>query len=373
MTQVWRILCFCLIFIAFASADVYYLAEGAKNNGNAFAPADYLSQDIVLSQRIKWPDASFSWYGAFDAGQVAANESFYSKCLEAGVGIDIGNGWFVDLGKKKTKTGVGYFRKPTDYLKGGGTIGQNRSAASQEKVSEGLVGIDIAYMGEGVTFRGISIPRWDNDQQEQSLLSFASKFGDADYTVFLYRGDYASLGLNGNTVIGDSLELHMDSKWTQQMNRSLPSGSGSSTTTQEQNGVIDALLGCTYAFDPNTSLTIEYNYNGAGLEGSEYNEMLDYTQNYGPSLYDTYGLLSVAKHYLYERFAQTYTDCKLTLELMNANNLQDQSGFASIGLSQAYDQATVSLVARVFYGADRSEFGFAPIRSTFSAEVEMFL
>ena len=254
--------------ISVLQADVYFLTEAIKYNGNIYSPANYVAKDALFSDKWRLPSSSFTFFGAANIGQAATNEDAYSKCQEIGVDLEIGSGWFADIGKKKIKTGVGFFRKPTDFLKGAASIGLNRSSSAQEKLSEGLIGVDVAYIGDGYTVHEIYAPETASQLWTQNMLSFTTKIGDVDISSYFYnRGtglSDSSLGLNGNTVIGDSLELHLDSKLSKKITQAMP-GIWGATSSRNKYWIYDILLGSTYAIDANTSFTLEYNYNGAGL------------------------------------------------------------------------------------------------------------
>lgn len=386
------------------ATDFYYNALYQKTSvampwpvvsARTSAAADRLTHTFYLSDKLK-TDAC-QWYGTYKLVLDSASgqdptlvpekkTSFTSRILEAGASVELGQGWFVDLGKKKLKTGVGYFKRPTDYLGLAATYGGARSNDAQEKLTEGLLGLEADYLSETYSQKIYYSPHltWDADQSpwykyltssqlsDQLLIQYASRLDMLDYALLAYHRVSGSevawnLGANANLVLGDRVELHGEASVQQTYTQLIVDGVG----VQSRRLVWPAefLLGSTYSFDPNTAWTGEYYFNGKGLAGSDYDRLL----SNAPALAGVYGTLALGRHYLFNRFSRAYPNTKLTLEFLQALNLQDRSGFFSGGILYNTDNANFNLYGRNFFGASATEMGSNNLLWQLGCEAEIFL
>lgn len=144
-----------------------------------------------------------------------------------------------------------------------------------------------------------------------------------------------------------------------------------------------AAIGATYTTPGNLVASLEYHYNGAGLDGDGWDRYFDLAESVSGSpgtsaqlaQLGRYGALMqepASRHSLFARVVQNdLADGKLTLTGIAALSLVDQSGSAQI--EAAYEVATdMILSARIGgnFGGARTDFGSRPSRGFASVGLE---
>jgi hypothetical protein len=87
--------------------------------------------------------------------------------------------------------------------------------------------------------------------------------------------------------------------------------------------------------------------------------------------YDPTDSITLMAEYYYNR--QGLSGDGLAVEAVNAHNLQDGSGVASVRTAKTFDALIVSFRTRAYYGPDRSEFGAGPALWDGTLELRVFL
>jgi hypothetical protein len=112
-------------------------------------------------------------------------------------------------------------------------------------------------------------------------------------------------------------------------------------------------LGLQFDADADTSMLVEYYFNGRGLAGSSLDAVNGHAD---PIVLESYGSFGVSRHYVMERLSRGLGD-GISLEAFNVHSLGDSSGVASFRIEKKHGSTVIALRIRAFYGPQVSEFG----------------
>jgi len=317
---------------------------------------------------------------------------FQGKAEELGLAWQAFPGLFIDLGKKKIEAGAGLFMAPSDLF------GFRESAADDNDslIREGLIGVDLKWLTAFGGLRYFYAPVFDPDDDLSTALGspqtswghtlmFGSRLGPADFALLASRagekgeaGDWR-FGANASWLPADAWVLRLDAALTQTATLAVVESVEPLTLREEELRWFPR-VSVNLEYDPTDSITLmaEYYYNRQGLSGDDLDRALDLerlnnqTGSVAFSPAAAYGAFGLARHYLMERYTQDLGD-GLTVEAVNAHNLQDGSGVASVRTAKTFDALIVSFRTRAYYGPDRSEFGAGPALWDGTLELRVFL
>ena len=139
-----------------------------------------------------------------------------------------------------------------------------------------------------------------------------------------------------------------------------------------------ALAGFTWTNADQLSVMGEYYYNGPGFGGTDYSQVVAYTQalrqapGTGPDVLDQFGTFSAGQHYGFVRVSGKVDDT-LTLAGWTAVNLQDLSGLTGLNFTLTYDKWTVNASVLDAWGSLSTEAGLLPLLWKIDLQVSVFL
>jgi len=311
----------------------------------------------------------------------------------------------VNAGKEVIHPSSGFFRTPLNIISHG-TLGNtaNLSGSAVGTWEEGWVGADLTLMVGGLTISNFFSPRlqWSADVDTvlqyvttaqpdyQDLVRMGVRLGSTDVQVLglLSSGGPGSTdpdvhftaGAGLDTNIGDALTLRAEVSAADSQNRTVVTSGQAplSTATQSVAWAPRALAGFTWTNADQLSVMGEYYYNGPGFFGSDYSQLITYSQSLrnapgtGPDVLDQFGTFSAGQHYGFVRVSGKIDD-QLSLAGWTTVNLQDLSGLTGIVLTLTYDKWTVNASVLDAWGSLSTEAGLLPLLWKIDLEVSLFL
>jgi hypothetical protein len=208
-----------------------------------------------------------------------------------------------DLGRINVRNGVAFGYNPTDYFK----VNAVRSVVSIDPASlrENRMG-SVMARGQALwatgSFTALVSPKLADDPdsgayspdigatnlRDRWLLALSQKVSPAitpQFLLFGAAGQPPQLGLNLTTLFGDATVAYAE--WSGGRSRSLAAQAGVAPDDEAFRSRL--ATGATYTTAANLSLTLEYQYNGAGLDEAGWNALRDGS----PALYRQYRLFTV--------------------------------------------------------------------------------
>ncbi|GEM_PF-3373922 len=201
---------------------------------------------------------------------------------------------------------------------------------------------------------------------------------DLDVTTLGYWSPTPTLALGVSKTASDSLVVYGEAAmlWGGLWPQLIATGSdGGYEFVEPDDGGMRAQMtvGGTYTFQDGTGLSLEYLFNGDGLDGRKFAELVDLAALNGATV-DTWfeslglgrlgglasysGRVLLRQHYLFARLAKDNLWQDVNLELTVLKPLEDSSVTFSSRLEQnVIEGLTVGVHAQAALGPDRSEFG----------------
>lgn len=310
----------------------------------------------------------------------------------------------LSLGKEVVRSGVGFFKNPSDFLVERKTVGFE-SKEDSEKYLEGRILVDLQFFISSYSLQFILSPSitWNDEsnkvlkylssQQETYKVfgKFAGNFYGVDTVAVLCYDGRANTGLNLAYVLGENLELHFEGslrdRETQKLIRemdvtvdlgftNIKVGTTNGIEERELHWVPRVVLGGHYTFsESKVMLMIEYFYNGIGLDGKEWFSTLDEFEkthnafsstnllemaslNTYKTFLDYYGITGITKHYGMFRVYKEF-EIPLSLEIILIKNLVDFSGYLINRWGYSFDIGLIEIGIGFPYGGKKSEFGLS--------------
>ena len=149
------------------------------------------------------------------------------------------------------------------------------------------------------------------------------------------------------------------------------------TTAQTVPWVLRALAGFTWSITTETSLIVEYAYDGLGFAGTDYSNVIQYSRNRlarggaAPDVLGQFGSFEAAQHYAFARLAGNITD-QLTAQGWVEVNLQDPSAMDGIGMTMTNDRWGLSGSITNTWGGSATEAGASPFLWQLDIELKLF-
>jgi hypothetical protein len=317
-----------------------------------------------------------------------------SRVLELGLEWEALPGQLVlDAGKKIIHPSSGFFKTPLNMLSRGATSGMaSSSGAAVSTWEEGWVGADLTWIAGKLSIANFISPRlaWSDgadrslkylslrQDEYNDLLRVGLRLGDADLRFLALASSEGAGGSDPKLRFqaGSGLDINLGDSLTLRAESSVADSKDRLTVVDEDLLAIRdesvrwaprALLGFTWAGKDDLSVMAEYYYNGLGLVGSGYRELIDYSSKRlaaagspGADLLDQYGSFEAARHYLFARVAGTL-DTRLTASLWSAANLQDFSGMTGATLAYTRDSWAATGSVTDDWGGKDTEAGLNPL------------
>ncbi len=311
-----------------------------------------------------------------------------------------------DLGKEVIHPSSGFFRTPLNVISHGAPGGAASLTGSAVGAwEEGWVGTDLTLLIGSFTISNFFSPRmqWSDDvdavlhdvsaQQDdyQDLTRLDVRLGDADVRLlglFSTGGPgsadpalHFTAGAGIDTNIGDAVTVRAEISAVDSQNRTVVTGGPGSYATAAQAiaWAPRALAGFTWTNKDELSVMAEYYYNGPGFIGSDYAQLIGYTQSLrtspdpaAPDVLGQFGSFSAAQHYGFVRVSGKIDDV-LSAAAWAAVNLQDLSGLGAVVLTLTHDKWTVNASIVNAWGATDTEAGLSPLLWKVDLQASLFL
>jgi len=363
------------------------LAEGLSLSGSVWALADTLPSGSPLST----PPAKLD---------------LESRVLELKLTWEALPGTLiVDGGKLLIHPSSGFFRTPLNIISHAalGTT-TNLSGSAVGTWEEGWVGARATLLVGNLTVSNFFSPRLDWSDAADSVLAYVSsrqpdyqdlsrvtlRVGATDLQVLglVSTGGpgsadpdvHVTAGAGMDTGIGDAITVRAEVSAADSTSRLAPGSTQLplAVVTQSVAWAPRALAGFTWTGADQLTVMAEYYYDGAGFGGSDYRQLISYSQalrgapGAGPDLLDQFGTFSAGQHYGFVRIAGP-VDTTLSAAAWTTVNLQDFSGLSAVVLTATFDQWTLGASFLDAWGTTDTEAGLSPLLWRVDLEVSLFL
>lgn len=298
----------------------------------------------------------------------------------------------IDFGRINHRQGPAFGYNPTDYFRDGAlrtittadpiALRETRLGTAMVRAtqlwaqSSATIAIAPKLSDDGPNARAGSPDFGATNFEHRALLSGSTRFSDrfsAQGSLLLERGESAKLGFSATALLSDALVAYGEvssGKSTALLDMAL----GRPNPTKER--VQQAAFGATWTLPGSLSLTLEAEYNGAGLDRRQ-GELLAAA---GPVAQQRYFLLTQPNQELGSRRAWLLYVSQKGLGLKQLDftaflrqNADDKSKFAWAELRYHWDRFDVALQWQRSGGRDGSEFGLNPYRQIVQALVSFYL
>lgn len=414
-----KVFCFVFVFMNYGFATILVrstLELNSTPSDSLLNPGNFLNLDedlkskvqVFVEEKVSLFDErlTFKFSDMFSVFPKGNATSFTNRLNEFYLSYSPCSCLFIDLGKVTVKTGVGYFKNPSDFLITR-ILSSSESKESLDRFTEGRIMSRVEFLVSEYSFDLLFSPSitWDSENNK-TLNYFSSQYGEYKVLamfngsfegvnfnpIVCYDGKFKS-GLNISYVFGENLEIHFEGGLLQEEEQKLVRKKEvivSNTVIGETNGldtitlywVPSVVLGGHYTFaNVGINLMFEYYFNGKGLDAEEWFSTIDkfkkvydsfyYTNNFtnyfanvfalaslntAKDFLDFYGFTGVVKHYSMLRFYKDF-EGGLSFETINLNNLVDFSGMVISRIEYTADNYFLTFSLTFPYGDKESEFG----------------
>jgi hypothetical protein len=375
----------------FASATI----EGAFTEAAQPGAGELNEQRLSLDGRI---DAGFAdhwravlaerldsdWQSAHPANQEIATMK------EAYLGWQPGDDFLVDLGRVNARQGVAYGYNPTDFLRADAVrsiVSPDPNSLRDNRLGTAMLRTE-ALWGTGAltavyapkfsdhTSPATFSPDWGaTNSDARWLVSLSQKIVSSwqpQLLAFGQRGQSPQFGLNSTASVGQSTVAYLEISAGRQ--RSLLAQSLDQDTPDRWRG--RGAAGLTYSFANKLSVTLEYEYNGAGADAATWADL----RSGNPVIYGIYRQYSLSKLDLATRsnafVVAGWTDFlvrHLDLNAFTRIDLIDHSLLPYVELRRRWDAIDVALRWQTAKGRETSDYGASPTRQTWQLVFDYYL
>ena len=362
------------------------LAEGLSISGTLWGMAD------TLPSGLPWATPS----GKID---------LQGRILELKLVWEVIPGTLIwDVGKKVIHPSSGFFRTPLNVISHG-ALGNtaNLTGSAVGTWEEGWVGTDLTLLVGSFSISNFFSPRlqWSSDADRalqyvslpqndfQDLTRVDVRIGEADVRLLglVATGGPGSsdtalhlqLGAGLDTTISDSITVRAEvSAADSQFRLGVANAQLLTTSAETLSWAPHALAGFTWTNAQQLSVMAEYYYNGSGFSGSDYTELIQYSQvrktspGSSADLLDQFGVFSAGRHYGFVRVSGKVDDT-LGAAGWTQVNLQDLSGLTGLVLTFTYDKWSLNCSLLDAWGTADTEGGVSLLLWKLDLEVSLFL
>ena len=309
-----------------------------------------------------------------------------------------------DVGKKVIHPSSGFFRTPLNVISHG-ALGNaaNINGAAVGTWEEGWIGTDVTLLLGNLSISNFFSPRMLWSRQADSVLQYFTlpqndfqnltrldvRIGNADVRFLgrLSSGGPGSsdpdvnlqLGAGVDTNIGDSVTVRAEVSAANSQSRLTVADAQLSTASAETvHWAPHALVGATWTNAQQLSVMAEYYYNGSGFTGTDYSQLITYSQNRrtvyptAADLLDQFGTFSAGRHYGFVRVSGKLDDT-LSAAGWTQVNLQDLSGLTGIQLTLTHDTWSLDGSLLNAWGTGDTEGGLSPLLWRIDVGFTLFL
>ncbi|WP_420474379.1 hypothetical protein [Noviherbaspirillum sp. ST9] len=348
-----------------------------------------LSLDVQLDKRVApgWRVVFADRLDLFWQDEPARQHGI-NTLKEAYLGWQARDDLLVDLGRINVRNGVATGYNPTDYFR----TGANRSIisadpASLKKNRQGSVMLRGQALWDSGSVTGLVSPKLASqsnpaalnpdvgatNNRDRWLLAFSQKLSDGfspQWLLYKEEGLPAQAGFNLSLLVNDSTVAHVE--W---------SGGRSPSVFAQATQIDDTAFrnrlsaGLTYTAASKLSVTVEAQYNGAGLRDDEWSALprtapLAYAR-YRTRLQALQEMPTRKSVFLYVSWQDALIR-HLDLNAMVRHNLADRSRLSWLEARYHLDRADLALQWQLNSGTPFSEFGAAGQRRAIQALARFF-
>lgn len=291
----------------------------------------------------------------------------------------------VDLGRVTVRQGPAYGYNPTDFFRDGAL----RAVTTADPVALRETRLGTAMIRAGTLWDdgGLSVafaPRLDDPDPATAAVDLGStnhrdrfvatldrRFGERSSVqglVMLEAGRGATLGASGSTLIGDALVAYGEWSWGKG-EKLLPQVLGLDEALERHHR---AATGLTYTFPTGLALTVEAEYNGAGLDEDDWRTLAALgTPAYASYLAATQPSqeMGARRAWLLYLSQKSLGTKNLDLTAFVRHNASDGSRLAWLELRYHFSALDLALQWQHSSGDAASEFGANPYRRVLQAVV----
>jgi opacity protein-like surface antigen len=349
-----------------------------------------LSLDVALDKRLApaWrvvfaDRLDMNWHDE------PARQDGVNTLKEAYIGWQARDDLLFDLGRINVRNGVATGYNPTDYFRAGAV----RSVVSADPGSlkrnrQGSVMLRAQTLWEGGSLSAMYSPKLadqPNDaalnpnvgatnHQDRWLLSVSQKLSDninPQWLLYKEERQPVQLGFNLALLANDATVVYAE--WSGGRSRSLFSQAtaGADDTAFRSR----ASTGLTYTTPDKLSLTLEYQYNGAGLQDAQWSALprtsLAAYGSYRTLLQNAQDMPTRNAIFFYASWQDAMIN-HLDLNAMERYNVADGSRLSWLEARYHWDRYDVALQWQMNSGSIASEFGAATQRRTVQALLRYF-
>jgi len=317
--------------------------------------------------------------------------------------LDIGlkENFFLYIGKKNVRDGVGLSTNPTDFLGEEKEVDMTKREEERRMEREGnyLIGMDT-YLKD-VTLTAIFAPYIDELQEEGNRILIKTTFLidslNTDISLHYFNGSIPGTGFNISITIGEPLVLYTetafrwgsDKKIVKLIREGTPNIYEIDDTDDSDRIYPHILVGGHYTFKNGTNIILEYLYNGDGYNSREWDELKRFIK-YSYEKYKE-GFLKefmkgnlleankimrfreMGKNYIFARISNPDIKEKIDGALVFLLNADDKSFLINPSINYSVsDTMSLGFSAIIFAGENDTEFGMTPWKSEVSMEYRYF-
>lgn len=285
-----------------------------------------------------------------------------------------------ELGRVVVRNGAGYGFNPVDFFREGAW----RTASSVDPIAMrgyrqgtfmaravlgnplGTLSINAApRLGDAPSDASFAIDARSTNPAHRLAVTQSLKFGDLNLlaATMVRKGGGPTLGLSASAAVGDALLGHAE--WSTQRNAALADQALGLSAGDARHHQLAA--GVTYTFPDRTQATLEWEYNGRGLDREDWTRLM---ANGGLRSYQALLAGAQASQELVQRRAVLVYLSRANLLVKNLDatalarlNGGDDGGFVWWELKYHFDAVDLGVQFQRGWGGSASEFGPAYYRS----------
>lgn len=207
---------------------------------------------------------------------------------DAYLDMEFGKGFFIYVGKKNVRHGVGLGSNPTDFLGEGKEVDRTKREEERRLEREGnyLIGIDTFY--ENITLSTIFAPSISGLHQKRDRFLLKADISvesiNTDMSLHYFNASIPGIGFNISSTISNELVLYTetafrwgsDRKAVKLIQENIPDIYEISDCDDNHRVFPHVVIGGHYTFEDKTNIICEYIYNGSGYNDKEWDNLMEF-------------------------------------------------------------------------------------------------